>query len=481
MANEYSKETKVRIQSDNTPHFSKVSKVSIVSGGTGGGGGEFDGTMPWDNVTGKPDQFAPSPHNHDERYSQINHNHDDRYNTKEQVASEIDFVRQQMIAGQGRVATSVSDEPDYLDTKIDNTTITVEGTELVVKGVDGLTVGAADISAWLAGTTDNVQTQIDEINDSLVAMTSGMNYIGKLETYAELQGVGNKENGNLAVVLADESRSGGRSMYVYSENLGAWEFIGEFTFTDEFTALKDTPTNYAGADGKVVKVAGERLVFSDVEYGDLSNKPESTITQIDDAVAKRHEHINGDLLDTYNQTNADLQSAVSQSHTHSNKSAIDRIGINASGQLTIDGVPYVPAVEPKGYLYARASSTSIAKNGTWRWNRTASRGITLRDNGVFVLEEGKTYQITVNASVSSLSNWKRFDLIDTETRSSPPEAPNSAIVMAVNSSMSEAHSGVLSLIITPTSTRNFGIAITSGANADTMTLYGRTSLVITEI
>ena len=188
-----------------------------------------------------------------------------------------------------------------------------------------------------------------------------------------------------------------------------------------------------GADGKVVKVAGERLVFSDVEYGDLSNKPESTITQIDDAVAKRHEHINGDLLDTYNQTNADLQTAVSQSHTHSNKSAIDRIGINASGQLTIDGIPYVPAAEPKGYLYARASSTSIATNGTWRWNRTASRGITLRDNGVFVLEEGKTYQITVNASVSSLSDWKRFELIDTETRSSPPEAPNSALVMAVNS------------------------------------------------
>src|SRR5690606_21105906 len=112
-----------------------------------------------------------------------------------------------------------------------------------------------------------------------------------------------KKNGNLVVVLADESRSGGRSMYVYSEDKGMWEFIGEFTFTDEFLALKDTPTSYEGADGKVVKVAGERLVFGDVDYGNLLNKPKSTITQIDDSVAKKHEHSNLQLLETYTQTN----------------------------------------------------------------------------------------------------------------------------------------------------------------------------------
>ena len=111
-----------------------------------------------------------------------------------------------MVAGQGREATTASDEPDYLETKVDNTTVKVEGTELVVKSIDGLTVGAADISTWLAGTTNNVQTQIDEINDSLVAMTSGMHYRGRLETYADLQAITNKDNGDLAVVLADESR-----------------------------------------------------------------------------------------------------------------------------------------------------------------------------------------------------------------------------------------------------------------------------------
>src|SRR5699024_5132421 len=151
---------------------------------------------------------------------------DDRYNTKEQVSAEIDFVRQQMTDGQGRVSANASDEPGYLESKVDNTTVKIEGTELVVKGIDGLTVGAADISAWLAGTSDNVQTQIDDINDSLVALTSGMHYRGRLETFAELQGIGNLNNGDLAVVIADETREGSRSMYVYNEANGIWEFIG---------------------------------------------------------------------------------------------------------------------------------------------------------------------------------------------------------------------------------------------------------------
>src|SRR5690625_3460139 len=450
------------------PTFSKVDKVYVVNQ-TEGGGGVAD-EVDWENVTDKPSSFPPTEHNHD-----------DRYNTKEEVSAEIDFVRQQMIAGQGRVSATASDEPGYLESKVDNTTVKVEGAELVVKSIDGLTVGAADISTWLAGTSDNVQTQIDDINDNLVAMTSGMHYRGRLETYAELQSIGNLNNGDLAVVLADESREGSRSMYVYNESNGVWEFIGAFTFSDRFTSLNDTPESLDGQDGKTLVARGGRVVLENVNYDDLADKPESTITQIDDAVTKKHEHINGDLLDTYNQTNSDLQTAVSQSHTHSNKSVLDRIDINASGEITIDGIPYVPAEVPKGYLYARASTGSIATNGTWRWNRTSSRGITLQDNGVFILEKGKTYQITVSASVTSLTDWKRFGLIDTETRSVPPEAPNDALVMAVNSSRGEAHSGVLSLIITPTSTRNFGITILSSQSATSSNINGRTSLVITEL
>src|SRR5690625_4334798 len=160
-----------------------------------------------------------------------------------------------------------------------------------------------------------------------------MRYIGKFETKTDLQAVAEKEGGDLAVVLADETRGSGRSMYVYRDDLGVWDFIGEFTFSDEFTALKDTPTSYAGADGKVVKVASNRLVFDDVDYADLTNKPTSTVTQIDDAVAKRHEHNNADSL--------------------------AKLGVNSDGELTINGVVYAPKTEipVKHRLYARRTGT----------------------------------------------------------------------------------------------------------------------------
>src|SRR5690625_4976157 len=299
MANK-SKEIKVR-QIGDSPHFSKVSKVYVTNQS---GGGDFDGTVDWESITNKPETFPSA-----------DHDHDDRYNTKEDVQDIIDYTREQMQAEQGKIMTHADDEPAYLDSKVDNVTAVVEGNELKVKSIDGLTIGVASINSWLSGTEDNIQTQIDSINDSLVALSSGMRYMGKFETYADLQAIDTMEGGDLAVVLADETRGDGRSMYVYRDDLGVWDFIGEFTFSDEFIALKDTPSSYADADGKVVKVAGNRLVFSDVDYADLANKPSSTITDIDDAVAKSHEHNNAEDF--------------------------EKLGVNESGELMINGDVYV--------------------------------------------------------------------------------------------------------------------------------------------
>src|SRR5690625_1246443 len=373
-----SKETKAHVMSnngddptgENVPHFSKVDKVYVTnSGGIGGDGGEAD-SVEWGNITNKPQTYPPSEHNHD-----------DRYNTKEDVQDIVNYTREQMQSEQGKVMTHADDEPAYLDSKVDNVTAVVEGNELKVKSIDGLTIGVASINSWLSGTDGNIQTQIDSINDSLVALSSGMRYMGKLETYSDLQSVTSMEGGDLAVVLAHESHRGGRSMYVYRDDLGVWDFIGEFTFSDEFTALKDTPTSYAGADGKVVKVAGERLVFDDVDYGDITNKPTSTITQIDDAVAKRHEHNNADDL--------------------------AKLGVNERGELTINGVVYAPKSDQrtKQYLYARRTESEqpLTAGTTCIFNRKYSgEGIAYDVNsGIFTLEAGKTYRIFVTASMNT--------------------------------------------------------------------------------
>src|SRR5690625_4180271 len=447
MANK-SKEIKVH-QVDNSPHYSKVSKVYITNQ-SGGGGGDFDGTVDWENITNKPTTFPSDAHDHD-----------DRYNTKEDVQDIIDFTRNQMKAEQGKIMTHADDEPAYLDSKVDNVTAVIEGNELKVKSIDGLTIGVASINSWLSGTEDNIQTQIDSINESLIALSAGMRYMGKFETYADLQAIATMEGGDLAVVLADETRGDGRSIYVYRDDLGVWDFIGEFTFSDEFTALKDTPTSYAGADGKVVKVAGERLVFDDVDYADLANKPSSTITQIDDAVAKRHEHNNADSL--------------------------AKLGVNSNGELTINGVVYAPKTEipVKHRLYARRTGTeqTLTAGTTCVFNaRHVGDGIPYNTStGVFTLEAGKTYRVFVTASIKT-DGYVIMRLVSASGNAVTADN-NQAIWMSVNPSNSnwkESSAGPLLAYISPTTTQGFKI-MASSVSGTTGLRPGHCALEITEI
>ena len=450
-----SKETKVHITSsddslgEDKPHYSKVTKVHVTGGEAGGGGGEA-GSVEWANVMNKPQTYPPSEHNHD-----------DRYNTKEDVQGIIDFVTEQMQSEQGKVMTHADDEPAYLDSKVDNVTAVVEGSELKVKSIDGLTIGVASINSWLSGTEDNIQTQIDSINDSLVALSSGMRYMGKFETYADLQAIATMEGGDLAVVLADETRGSGRSMYVYRDDLGVWDFIGEFTFSDEFIALKDTPSSYADADGKVVKVAGNRLVFGEVDYANLTNKPSSTITDIDDAVAKSHEHNNAEDL--------------------------AKLGVNESGELTINGVIYAPksVQQPKQYLYARrtGSEQSLTAGTTCIFNRKyGGEGIAYDANsGVFTLEAGKTYRVFVTASIKT-DGYVIMRLVSASDNAVTADN-NQAIWMSVNPSNSnwkEASAGPLLAYVTPATTQGFKI-MASSVSGTTGLRPGHCALEITEI
>lgn len=446
MMSNKSKEIKVR-QVGDSPHYSKVSKV-YVTNPSSSEGDNFDGTVDWENITNKPETFPSA-----------NHDHDDRYNTKEDVQDIIDFTREQMKSEQGKLMSHADDEPAYLESKVDNVTVVVDGNELKVKSIDGLTIGVSSLNSWLSGTEDNIQTQIDSINDSLVALSAGMRYMGKFETYADLQAITTMESGDLVVVLADETRGEGRSMYVYRDDLGVWDFIGEFTFSDEFTALKDTPASYAGADGKVVKVEGDRLVFDDVDYADLANKPTSTITQIDEAVAKSHEHNNAEDL--------------------------ARLGVNENGELTINGVVYAPKDKPKQYLYARRSGSeqSLTAGTTCIFNRKyGGEGIAYDANsGVFTLEAGKTYRVFVTASIKT-DGYVIMRLV-TASDNAVTADNNQAIWMSVNPSNSnwkEASAGPLLAYITPATTQGYKI-IASSVNGTTGLRPGHCALEITEI
>src|SRR5690625_1356887 len=115
--------------------------VDRGSGGNGDNGVEFDGTIPWGSVTNRPQAYPPTEHDHDGRYY-----------TKDEAEDHVNFVKDLMEQKQGRVATNENDEPDFLQSKVDNVTLIVQGSELKVKSIDGLTIGVVNLNNWLSGT-----------------------------------------------------------------------------------------------------------------------------------------------------------------------------------------------------------------------------------------------------------------------------------------------------------------------------------------
>lgn len=422
--------------------------------GDGGSGGEFDGTIPWGNVTNKPQAYPPTEHNHNNLYY-----------TKDEAEDHVNFVRDLMEQKQGKVATNENDEPDYLQSKVDNVTLTIEGNELKVKSVDGLTIGIVNLNNWLSGTSGNLQGQINHINNLLASMTSGMNFLGKVESYSDLQAITTQVNGSVVVVLSDESRSNGRNMYVYSEAIAAWDFIGEFVFSDEFIKLKDTPASYIGSNGKYVRVdeSNEKLIFDDIDYNELKNRPQSSITQIDGAVQKAHDHVNSDNLD----------------------------GIDESdeGVFIYKGEEYLRksdfSIPSKSRLYARLMSTKTYDvNETIRFNQKYSGDIPLTSDGEFTLIAGKAYLIIANFSLGFSSNneWCRIKLVDIATGEEPVEAPNNTFFRPSTTTQNQGGSRTVSVIIEPLTTRKFGLRIAEHASGSTITVYHTdNSLTILEI
>lgn len=353
--------------------------------------------------------------------------------------------------------------PDYLDAKVDTLTIVVENNKLVVKNIDGLTIGTTDLNDWLSGTTSNIQNQLDDLSTAQQSMVGGMEYRGKFETKADLNAVTIMSNGDVAVVLTDESRSGGRSMYIYSENLGSWDFVGNFEFSDEFIALSDTPNSYVGNDGKLAKVdeTNNKLVFDNVDYSEISNKPSSSVANIDDAANKRH--------------------------THSNKSNLDRIGIDANGDLTIDGVPYVPKSEAqaKQFLYARLMNESqqIPNGSTLIFDTKAFGDIPYNTStGEFTLEAGKSYSINATLNLSVGNSYTSVYLIDAETGYTPEEGGGKATFNANNSNTNFVSGGSYTAIIVPNRTRKFILQKdkNQGSSNDSMNKLS-SNLVIQEV
>lgn len=368
----------------------------------------------------------------------IPHNHDDRYYTKEQMDGNINNIAETL---QGRVKANETDTPDFLANKVDNITLSVEGNELKAKSLDGLALTPTQINALLIGSSSNLQNQIDSLDQKLLAFSGGMKLLGKLETKADLLAVVNPEHGHVGIVLVDETRDGARIMYVYNEDLGMWDYLGPLEFNDKFVGLTDTPNSYN--DGKVLRSGVDSLYFDTIKYSEIEDKPQSTITQIDDAVSKRHEH--------------------------SNKDKLDKISENTSEVFMYNGEQYVrmsdiPSLQAKQRLFAYRSGNQDLSAGTdCVFNARLSGDIPYdASTGIFTLEAGKTYRVMVEGSLYT-NGYVILQLVNAENNSIVNTIAR-GIWMDVNPSNTNWHessSGPLKTYVTPATTRDYKIRATS--------------------
>lgn len=324
--------------------------------------------------------------------------------------------------------------------KIDGVTAVIENDKLVIKQLDGLSIGTAELEQYLSGTSSNVQNQIDTVVTRIETLAKGMEYKGKVETHADLTSMPSPQAGWLVVVLADETKNGDRSLYVFNDKLIMWDYIGTFTFSTKFISMDDTPASYVGSHGKFVKSdeTNTKVVFSDILWNDILNKPD----------------------------------------------IINRLGITAEGKLTIDNVVYPvnPTPTPKEYLFAHNTPASTyVKNDLIKFE-VSSQGNIQRTTTSFTLKKGKVYRISFSG-VFEMNDWVGVGLYDITNNKTASEFSFARYFNSSKSAINVGDNGLFECIITPQETKNFGLYITSMSTSNTsVVLRDRTGYVmITEI
>lgn len=115
------------------------------------------------------------------------------------------------------VKMTASGVAGYLADFVDGSTLINSNNKLVVKGIDGVQTTIGELN-YLQGATSNIQAQIN-------ALTGVGEFKGAKNTKAELDAVTGAVNGDMWIVLADESFGGVSVLYAYN---GTWVSLGEF-------------------------------------------------------------------------------------------------------------------------------------------------------------------------------------------------------------------------------------------------------------
>lgn len=123
---------------------------------------------------------------------------------------------------QGKIKLNVNDVADYLNSKIDNSTIQVIDDKLVGKTLEGLNVTIGELN-YLQGTISNIQEQINNL-------TNIGNFAGSAFTYADISIVDpNPSDKDMIIVLSDENHNNESSIYLYKSTTSSFIYSGSFS------------------------------------------------------------------------------------------------------------------------------------------------------------------------------------------------------------------------------------------------------------
>lgn len=133
---------------------------------------------------------------------------------------------------------------------------------------------------------DKINIQVNSINNKLKdiddEIKEKVKFVGEFNTYLDLINFPYSTLGNIAIVKSDENQVGNpRSLYIFDNN--EWRFLGKLSSPENFSELDDTPSDYTGNAKKVVKVkeTEDGLIFDDIQWLDILNKPNLFIKDVD--------------------------------------------------------------------------------------------------------------------------------------------------------------------------------------------------------
>lgn len=143
------------------------------------------------------------------------------------------------------------------------------------------------VEVYVTGTSASTVKRVIDQDDVQTLIDNSISGLGSIEIVADIAARDAlTPSTNIQVLVQDASADAtvdsGAATYIYNSNTSAWIKISEHESLD--------------------------LV---IDWSDIQNGPSSSVSDIDDAVAKRHEH--------------------------NNKTELDKIGENADGRLIYDG------------------------------------------------------------------------------------------------------------------------------------------------